>query len=113
MKIVIVGGGTAGWMAACYFARYNHSSENVNEITVIESSKIPIIGAGEGSTGLLAKVVNKEFKKWGIDEIDFLYNTDSTLKLGIRFKDWNGIGTEFVGPIQPSESAMGLSLIHI
>jgi len=113
MKIIIVGGGTAGWMAACYFARYNHSSESVNEITVIESSKIPIIGAGEGSTGLLAKVVNKEFKKWGIDELDFLYNTDSTLKLGIRFKNWNGIGTEFVGPIQPSESAMGNIDTHL
>lgn len=113
MKIVIVGGGTAGWMAACYFARYNHSSENVNEIVVIESSKIPIIGAGEGSTGLLTKVVDKEFKKWGINEIDFLYKTESTLKLGIRFKDWNGIGTEFVSPVQPSETGMGSIDTHL
>ena len=113
MKIVIVGGGTAGWMAACYFARYNHSSENVNEIVVIESSKIPIIGAGEGSTGLLAKVVDKEFKKWGINEIDFLYKTASTLKLGIRFKDWNGVGTEFVSPVQPSETGMGSIDTHL
>ena len=113
MKIVIVGGGTAGWMAACYFARYNHSSENVNEIVVIESSKIPIIGAGEGSTGLLTKVVDKEFKKWGINEKDFLYNTASTLKLGIRFKDWNGVGTEFISPVQPSESAMGSIDTHL
>ena len=113
MKIVIVGGGTAGWMAACYFARYNHSSENVNEIVVIESSKIPIIGAGEGSTGLLAKVINREFKKWGITENDFLYNTASTLKLGIRFKDWNGVGTEFLSPVQPSESALGSIDTHL
>ena len=107
MKIVIVGGGTAGWMTAIYFARYNHSCETPNEIVVIESSKIAIIGAGEGSTGTLAKVINKEFKKWGIDEIDFLYNTEATLKLGIRFKDWNGIGSEFLSPVQPSETAMG------
>jgi tryptophan halogenase len=113
MKIVIVGGGTAGWMAACYFARFNHSSENVNDIVVIESSKIPIIGAGEGSTGLLTKVVTKEFKKWGINEIDFLYKTASTLKLGIRFKDWNGIGTEFLSPVQPSESSMASIDTHL
>jgi tryptophan halogenase len=57
MKIVIVGGGTAGWMAACYVARFNHSGDNINDITVIESSKIPIIGAGEGSTGTFTQIV--------------------------------------------------------
>ncbi len=113
MKIVIVGGGTAGWMAACYFARYNHSADELNDITVIESSKIPIIGAGEGSTGLLAKVINKQFKQWGINELDFIYNTASTLKLGIRFKDWNGEGTEFISPIQPTETAMGSIDTHL
>jgi len=40
MKIVIVGGGTAGWIAACYFARFNQNLKN--EIVVIESSKIKL-----------------------------------------------------------------------
>ncbi len=91
MKIVIVGGGTAGWIAACYYARFNQSSKN--EIVLIESSKIPIIGAGEGSTGVFTKIVNSHFSQMGINEIDFLNKTKSTLKLGIRFKDWNGDGT--------------------
>ncbi len=113
MKIVIVGGGTAGWMAAMYYARYNHSTNTPNEIVVIESSKIPIIGAGEGSTGILAKVIDKEFKRWGIDEKDFLYNTEATLKLGIRFKDWMGEGTEFLSPVQPSETSIGSIDTHL
>jgi tryptophan halogenase len=104
MKIVIVGGGTAGWMAACYAARFNHSGDNINDITVIESSKIPIIGAGEGSTGTFTQIVNHHFRKWGINEPEFLNKTKSTLKLGIRFKDWNGVGTEFLSPVQPSET---------
>ena len=60
MKIVIVGGGTAGWIAACYFARFNQNSKN--EIVVIESSKIPTIGAGEGSTGIFTKIVNNHLQ---------------------------------------------------
>ena len=104
MKIVIVGGGTAGWMAACYVARFNHSGDNTNDITVIESSKIPIIGAGEGSTGTFTQIVNNHFRQWGMNEIEFLNKTKSTLKLGIRFKDWNGVGTEFLSPVQPSET---------
>jgi tryptophan halogenase len=107
MKIVIVGGGTAGWLAAMYCARFNHSTNTPNEIVVIESSKIPIIGAGEGSTGLLYKVVDYYFSHWGMSEADFLKNTDATLKLGINFKDWNGIGHQFYSPVQPTDTSMG------
>lgn len=113
MKIVIVGGGTAGWMAACYVARFNYSDENLNEIVVIESSKIPIIGAGEGSTGTFTKIVNSHFRNWGINEVEFLNKTKSTLKLGIRFRDWNGVGTEFLSPVQPSETNLNSIDTHL
>ena len=102
MKIVIVGGGTAGWLAAMYCARFNQSLNN--EIVVVESSKIPTIGAGEGSTGKLADVINNYFTRFGINEIDFLNNTEAILKLGIRFKDWNGDGSDFYNPINPSNT---------
>jgi len=102
MKIVIVGGGTAGWLSAMYACRFNEFSKN--EIVVIESSKIPTIGAGEGSTGVLTRVINTYFTKYGVTEIDFLNNTEAILKLGINFKDWNGIGTQFYNPIQPSDT---------
>jgi len=113
MKIVIVGGGTAGWLAACYLSRFNHSTENLNEIVVIESSKIPIIGAGEGSTGIFTKIINKDFKDWKMQEVDFLSKTDSTLKLGINFKDWSGKGTQFYSPVQPSETTMSSIDTHV
>ena len=110
MKIVIVGGGTAGWMAACMAANLNKLLKNDGssayyDITVIESSNIPIVGAGEGSTGLLMEYITKKFKNLGVNETDFLYETESTLKLGIRFKDWDGVGTEYLSPIQPTYSS--------
>jgi tryptophan halogenase len=110
MKIVIVGGGTAGWLAGCMAANLNKLLKNDGtskqyDVTVIESSNIPIIGAGEGSTGLLMEYITKKFKNLGVNEIDFLYETDSTLKLGIRFKDWDGVGTEYLSPIQPTFSS--------
>lgn len=107
MKIVILGGGTAGWLAAMYCARFNFATKTPNEIVVIESSKIPTIGAGEGSTGLLRKVTDHYFAHWGIDELDFLNNTEATLKLGINLKDWNGVGTQFYSPIDPTNTHMG------
>jgi tryptophan halogenase len=113
MKVVIVGGGTAGWLAACYFARFNFGTETPNEIVVIESSKIPIIGAGEGSTGIFAKIVREHFSIWGMNEKEFLYETQSTLKLGINFKDWNGMGTQFYSPVQPTETTMASVDTHV
>jgi tryptophan halogenase len=107
MKVVIVGGGTAGWLVASYFESFNKNYQKNNldtykyEITVVDSDKVPIIGAGEGSTGLLPQVLRK-FKVIGVNEMDFFYETDSTIKLAINFKDWNGIGTSYLSPIEPS-----------
>lgn len=109
MKIVIVGGGTSGWMAAALLAKTNKILQNdgaspAHTITVIDSSDIPIIGAGEGSTGLMADVISLKLKDLGVTENEFLYETDSTLKTGIHFKDWNGIGTEYLSPIGPTQT---------
>jgi len=103
MKIVIIGGGTAGWVSALILAEANTQNKKF-DITVIDSSHIPIIGAGEGSTGIMPDLIERGLKKLGVNEIDFLNNTEATLKLGIRFKDWMGIGTEYLSPIEPSES---------
>ena len=109
MKIVIVGGGTAGWIAAALFAKSNEIYKKDlipyrYDITVVESDNIPIIGAGEGSTGILVDLIQTKLKPLGVTEFDFLNETEATLKLGIKFKDWNGIGTEYLSPIQATQS---------
>ncbi len=112
MKVIIIGGGTAGWLTAAHFELLNTSNfnsyGNLNfDVTVVESPDIPIIGAGEGATGILFDVINGPLSAIGTNDIDFLYQTESTIKLGIRFKDWNGKGTEFLSPLQPSKTATG------
>ena len=106
MKVVIVGGGTAGWIAAIqalYFIK-NKTKKKI-ELTVIDSSKIPIIGAGEGSTGLFTDWLENKLSFFGKNEIDFLNATGATIKLGIHFKDWDGEGTSYLSPIEPTVSA--------
>ena len=56
MKIVIVGGGTAGWLSALYMSLFNKDMNN--EVVLIESSKIGILGAGEGGTSNFGKILN-------------------------------------------------------
>jgi len=109
MKIVIVGGGTAGWLAASAFVaseirRTETGLPKKLDIKVIESEDIPIIGAGEGSTGILSNWIDKKLANLGVNEIDFLYNTNATLKLGIKFKDWKHKGHQYLSPIQPTET---------
>jgi 2-polyprenyl-6-methoxyphenol hydroxylase-like FAD-dependent oxidoreductase len=80
-RVVIVGGGTAGWMAACLMAKAWPASD----ITLIESPDIGIIGVGEGSTPQLRQL----FRTLGIAEADWMPRADATYKTGIAFKGWS------------------------
>lgn len=83
LDIVIVGGGTAGWMAAnLMVSRWGHRQAR---ITVVESPTIGTIGVGEGSTPSLKRF----FRKIGVDEADWMTACNATYKLNIRFEGWS------------------------
>jgi flavin-dependent dehydrogenase len=88
MKVCIVGGGTAGWMSALMMS----TDAPKHEYILIESSKHPIIGVGEGSTGHFVKEI---LKNYNIDPVEFMKETDGLPKYGIRFKNWLGDDTWF------------------
>jgi tryptophan halogenase len=104
MRIAIVGGGTAGWLAALMISKVQ---KNTHDITVIESSKIPIIGAGEGSTGYLTDIIQNNTWDYGCNEEDFFRETGATVKLGIKHRDWAGIGKTYYGPIDGTNTSGG------
>jgi tryptophan halogenase len=93
--LVIVGGGTAGWLAALMLGKTARELLHDLKITVVESSKIPTIGVGEGTTAVFKTVLDH----LGIGEGDFLRETRGTIKYGIRHKDWRRVGVAYDGPI--------------
>lgn len=107
MKICILGGGTAGWLAALILTKERPD----NEYTLIESEKIGPIGVGEGSTGLFSDLIKSGY--YGISTEEFITRTDALPKLGIRFTNWKGDGTWFDSPLGGSYTArpdLGLDL---
>lgn len=91
-NIVIVGGGSAGWMTAAALSRMMPNG-NV-KITLIESDKIGTVGVGEAT---IPDMINFN-TMLGINEAEFLKETNGTFKLGIEFNDWGKKGESYIHP---------------
>ena len=81
MNLVIVGGGTSGWITALYAKKLYPNYK----VILIESEEIGILGAGEGSTPHLHELLNY----LGISISELIQETDATIKNGIKFTHWS------------------------
>ncbi len=82
-RVLIVGGGTAGWMCA---ALLNHAWRPLGtQVSLIESDAIGIIGVGEGSTPKMRRF----FARLGIADHEWMPACNGTYKCGIRFPGWS------------------------
>lgn len=91
-ELVIVGGGTAGWMAAAAFARHFVGIDL--KIKLVESSGIGTIGVGEATI----PTIRRFYAKLGMTDESVMQATGATAKLGILFQDWHRVGEGFIHP---------------
>jgi len=92
-RVLIVGGGTAGWMSAAAISRKLGGTERVS-IRLVESAEIGIVGVGEATVPHIRYFNNT----LGLDEVDFMRKTQATIKLGIKFENWARQGDSYVHP---------------
>ncbi len=91
-KVVILGGGTAGWLTGLFVKR----NWPKTEVSIVEDPDRPPIIAGEsGSTTFVSLL-----RHLGIDNDDFVRKVNATPKLGGKFTNWNGVGTQFIHTLQ-------------
>ncbi|HEY0413916.1 MAG TPA: tryptophan halogenase family protein [Allosphingosinicella sp.] len=90
-RVIVLGGGTAGWMTAAALVRLLPHAATVR---VVESEEIGIVGVGEATLPHLRAFV----QTLGLDEAEFMRATHATFKLGIDFKDFGRIGDSYLHP---------------
>ncbi|RXD07598.1 tryptophan 7-halogenase [Sphingomonas sp. UV9] len=102
-NIVIVGGGTAGWLAACLIAaRADPGAARPIRVTLVESPDVATIGVGEGTWPTMRRTL----ERIGITETDFLLACDAAFKQGSRFDGWRTGSTDdsyfhpFTAPVE-------------
>jgi tryptophan halogenase len=91
LRVVVLGGGTAGWMTAAGLAKLLPGQCSVH---LVESEDIGIVGVGEATLPHIRGFV----ERLGIDEAAFMKATHATYKLGIDFRDFGSIGTSYIHP---------------
>ncbi|RYE27965.1 MAG: tryptophan 7-halogenase, partial [Sphingobacteriales bacterium] len=106
-KVVIVGGGTAGWMTA---ASLSHAFAHLPiSFTLIESSEIGSVGVGEATI----PTIREFYQALGISDIEIMRATNATCKLGIEFKDWHTKGKSFFHPFALyGQAVRGIAFHH-
>jgi len=104
-RIVVVGGGTAGWMAAAAFARFLIPGASV---TLVESDEIGTVGVGEATIPAIRNYNNA----LGIDEAEFLKAAGGTYKLGITFEGWGGPDQSYMHAFGLVGRGLGLLPFH-
>jgi tryptophan 7-halogenase len=108
-RVVVVGGGSAGWIAAARIAARNGTANPGGvEVVLIESSAIGTIGVGEGTWPTMRNTL----KKIGIRETDFIRTCDAAFKQGARFNRWtDGTPNEgYYHPLNPPQGAPSINL---
>ena len=101
LEIVIAGGGTAGWVAAATFARF---LGNRASITLVESDEIGTVGVGEATIPQIHNLI----VGLGLDQADFVRQTNATFKLGIEFANWSGDGESYIHSFGYTGRGVGL-----
>ncbi|MDB4888846.1 MAG: Tryptophan halogenase [Gemmatimonadetes bacterium] len=101
-RVVIVGGGSAGWMTAAYLTR---AFGRRIDVQLVESPTVGTIGVGEATFS----TIRLFFEFLGLEEKDWMPHCDATYKLAIRFVNWNAQQTDFYHPFQRLEVASGFT----
>ena len=114
-SITIVGGGTAGWLAANLLSNYLGTGDDDGtncRITLIESPNIATVGVGEATVPAMPRML----RQTGISEREFFKATNASFKLGVRFANWNhdaaGKPIDYINPFIGSRDIDGIPLEH-